>query len=37
MSARAILELQSLLKEEFEDYILECTLCYEIVTKVIVT
>ncbi|CAG8518235.1 5933_t:CDS:2, partial [Paraglomus brasilianum] len=33
MSARAILELQSLLKEEFEDYILECTLCYEIVTK----
>ncbi|RIB25033.1 Nse1 non-SMC component of SMC5-6 complex-domain-containing protein [Gigaspora rosea] len=33
MSQRTILELQAYLKDEFEDYLIECTLCYDIVTK----
>ncbi|CAG8599545.1 4239_t:CDS:2 [Funneliformis mosseae] len=33
LSQRSILELQQYLKEEFEDHLLECTLCYDIVTK----
>ncbi|GES75289.1 hypothetical protein RCL_jg8844.t1 [Rhizophagus clarus] len=33
LSLRSILELQHYLKKEFEDYISECILCYDIVTK----
>ncbi|CAG8722183.1 4646_t:CDS:2 [Dentiscutata erythropus] len=33
MSQRTILELQAYLKDEFEEYLIECTLCYDIVTK----
>ncbi|RIA83400.1 Nse1 non-SMC component of SMC5-6 complex-domain-containing protein [Glomus cerebriforme] len=33
LSQRTILELQHFLKEEFEDILLECTLCFDIVTK----
>ncbi|CAG8581352.1 15886_t:CDS:2, partial [Acaulospora morrowiae] len=33
LSQRTILELQVYLKEEFEDNLIECTLCYDIVTQ----
>ncbi|KAG9296433.1 hypothetical protein G9A89_015025 [Geosiphon pyriformis] len=33
MSPRTILELQNYLKQEFDDEIKECTLCFDIVTK----
>ncbi|ORY06817.1 hypothetical protein K493DRAFT_202866, partial [Basidiobolus meristosporus CBS 931.73] len=33
LTQRSILELQTYLKEEFEEYILECTLCMDIVTR----
>lgn len=33
LSLRSILELQYYLKKEFEDYLSECILCYDIVTK----
>ncbi|CAG8450490.1 6717_t:CDS:2 [Diversispora eburnea] len=33
LSQRAILELQVYLKETYEDNLIECTLCYDIITK----
>ncbi|CAG8551110.1 3515_t:CDS:2 [Acaulospora colombiana] len=33
LSQRTILELQVYLKEEFEENLIECTLCYDIVTQ----
>ncbi|KAK9768068.1 hypothetical protein K7432_001605 [Basidiobolus ranarum] len=33
LTQRSILELQTYLKEEFEEYIQECTLCMDIITR----